>query len=105
MKHISLNNLGLTEDDFKFEFVELTEPKYLHVGFSPKRDAIVKINGDLIQFITCIDFELLSDIQIITGFDTEESGNKILKSEAIDFYINNNQYLRKKKLEKLNKII
>lgn len=105
MKHIYLRDLNLAEKDFKFEFVELTDPTYNALnGFSPKRDAIVKINGNLIQFKTCINFELLSDIRAHTGFNTEESGNKILKSEAIDFYINNNQYLRKKKLEKLNEI-
>ena len=105
MKHIFIWDLDLTEDDFKFEFVELTEPTYpAYNPFRSERDAIVKINGNLIQFKTRINFEALNILSYVHTLDIPKKINELLLPEAIDFYINSKQYLRKRKLEKLNKI-
>ena len=105
MKHVFIWDLDLTEDDFKFEFVKLTEPAYNGFDpFGPERYAIVKINGNLIQFKTRINFELLDILSYAHTLDVPKKINEMLLPEAIDFYINSKQYLRKKKLEKLNKI-
>jgi len=103
MEHIYLSDLDLTEKDFKFEFIQLTEPMYY--GFSPQREAIVKINGNLIQFRTSLNFDLLSDLKYYGYSNSKEAANKILKSEAIDYFINNVKILRKLKLEKINRNI
>ena len=108
MKHVFIWDLDLTEDDFKFEFVKLTEPTYpAYNGFDPfrpERNATVKINGNLIQFKTRLNFELLNILSYAHTLDIPKEINKLLLPEAIDFYINSKQYLRKKKLEKLNEV-
>jgi phenylalanyl-tRNA synthetase beta subunit len=99
-----LSNLGLTEKDFKVEIVEIEEPDYFPDSFHPTRCLTVKINGNILKVKTSINFELAKDLQIAFNIDLNKELDKILKPEAINYYINSNQYIRKMKLQKINKM-
>jgi len=98
MKKI-LNELGLNENDFKIEILNITDPQYNNPlsSLSPVRTITVKINDIIISCSTEINFELLNDLKIVFNVDTDN----LLKREIINYYINNNQYVRKAKLQKI----
>ena len=100
----TLSELGLTEKDFKFEIIELGSPKYDSYTFChPERELIAKVNGVIVKVRTRINIELANDIRAFSGCDFSEGIDKILKLEAINYYINNNQYIRREKLRKIEK--
>jgi hypothetical protein len=98
----NLYDLGLTEDDFNFNFIEFTDQSYNE--FIPTRTLVAEINGVVCKVRIHFNVELLQDIQAMTGIDGEKEIKKILKREAIDWYINNNQFIRKLKLQKIKDV-
>jgi len=83
MKYITLEELNLTVNDFNIEYV-----------VRDSRTSIIKINNVNTYFTMDNDkFQYLS----YNGIDTKA----ILTSEAINWYINNKQFIRKLKLDKI----
>jgi len=97
----TLSELGLTEKDFKYEFIDFTDLSYPNGGFNPTRTLIAKINGVMCKVKTNVNVEMLQDIQAMTGMNASREVEKLLKEEAINWYINNNQFIRKMKLTKI----
>lgn len=102
MKNITtLNDLNLSEKDFKIKIIG-TIQNYISNNFIPKSTIIVEINNCKIKFESSISFELGQDLKY-AGIDYQKEIIEILKYEAINVYINSLQFIRKKKLEKLEK--
>lgn len=97
----TLYDVGLTEDDFNFKLIDFTNT---YDGFIPNRILVAEINGVVCKIRTHFSVELLQDIQALTNIDMETEMNKILKREAIDWFINNNQFVRKLKLQKIKDV-
>ena len=100
---VTLHDLGLTEDDFKFEIIEVGEATYNNhfSPFSPRRTLTVKICGVQIKVRTEVNLELAQDLESAFNLDVKENIDKILKEEAINCYINSKQFIRKLKLNKI----
>jgi len=97
----TLYDLGLTEDDFTFEFVDFVDLTYPYGGFHPRRTLIAKVNGVICKFRTNINIELMQDLSHFHNFNAKSELDKIMKEETIKYYINSNQFIRKLKLEKI----
>jgi hypothetical protein len=80
---MTLKELGLTEEDFN---VETMEHNY---------KIRLKVNG----FISPIElsYEMIQDFRCTANFDME----KLLKEQAINWYINDIKFIRKLKLKKI----
>lgn len=96
----TLSELGLTEKDFTYEFLEFTDPIYQPLTFTPTRSLIAKVNGVVCKVKTNVNVELSKDLEAL-GLDTTMEIERLLKDEAINWYINNNQFVRKMKLTKI----
>ena len=97
----TLYELGLTEDDFTFEFMDFVDLSYPYGGFNPTRILVAKVNGVTCKVKTTINIELMQDLENMHNFDAKEEVNKLLKEEAIRYFINSNQFIRKLKLNKI----
>jgi hypothetical protein len=97
----TLSELGLTEKDFKYEFVGFGDPTYVPYTFTPTRTLIAKVNDVVCKVKTNINIEMAQDIEAMTGLNATKEVDKLLKEEAINWYINNNQFIRKMKLTKI----
>jgi hypothetical protein len=99
---VTLYDLGLTEDDFKVEFIECSKPEYNDPfnPLRPERYMTAKVNGILCKIRTSVNLELLHDLES-TGVDVKKEVGNMLKSEAIIWYINSKRYIRKQKLLKI----
>ena len=99
----TLNELGLSEKDFKIEILTLTEPEYKNPfsPLSPTRTIIAKINGVTIRCSTSVNVEMLQDLKMMHAIDVDLEIENHLKSEIINFYINDIRYERKAKLQKI----
>lgn len=99
----TLTELGLNENDFKVEILKLGEPEYKNPfsPLSPIRTIIAKINGVTIRCSTSVNVEMLQDLKMMHGIDVELEIENHLKSEIINFYINDIRYERKAKLQKI----
>jgi len=98
--------LGLSEDDFKVEIIEIGEPNYTSSPMMvsrPERIFTAKVNGVLVNSKTQINIELAMDIESMTGLKAEPIIKNMLKREAINTYINDIRYIRKSKLIKIEK--
>jgi hypothetical protein len=106
---LTLNDLELTEKDFKFEIIEIGDAVYNGLmPFHTKRQLTVKINGTTISITTNINFELIQDLKFTTGIsDIDTLLKNVMKEEAVNAvncYINSVQYQRKLKLQKIKKM-
>jgi len=104
---VTLYDLGLTEKDFKFETIDIgdvTYPNQLFNPFQPERKLTVKVNGFIFTVKTSINIELIQDLKAMTNIDGKTLIDKQLKEEAINWFINNKQYQRKLKLQKINDV-
>jgi hypothetical protein len=98
--------LGLSEDEFKVEIIEIGTPNYPSVPMTvsrPERTFAAKVNDVLLNSKTIINLELAMDIESITGLKAEPIIKDMLKKEAINEYINDIRYIRKSKLIKIEK--
>ena len=101
MGRLTLNDLNLTEKDFKIEIVGYGEPQYSPLTFTPRRSIKVKVNGILFEFNYNANMELAQDLQALSNVNAIAYVEEVLKLEAINCYINNIQYVRKTKLERI----
>ena len=87
-KRICMSDVGLTEKDFNIRIYEDINE------LTPFPSTLLKING-----IVCsrLSREMIQDMMSTTGLDIE----KMLRKEAIDWYLNNPKIIRKLKLEKI----
>lgn len=101
----TLYDLGLTEDDFKVEII-LVDAEYIDPDtFSPKIKFTAKVDGVKCNLILKLSRESIHDLHLTcTNIDVEKEIEKIMKTEAIDWYVNNIKIIRKLKIEKLNRI-
>jgi len=100
--------LNLDNDDFDFEIIEIGKDYYDHLSpFQPRQIAKVRVNNHIFEMKTQI-----TDVQtFLSGWGynqktiDEVKQNQIndIKFSAILKYVNSPNYLRKRKLEKINK--
>ena len=95
----TLYDLGLTEKDFTFEFIDFIDLSYSN--FNPTRTLVAKVNGVVCKVKTSVNIEMAKDIEAATGLNASKEVDRLLKEEAINWYINNNQFVRKMKLTKI----
>lgn len=88
----TLSDLGLVEDDFTFELIEVDKSKIF----------IAKIDDITFKISSIMSVEMKEDLKW-SGVDIDAEFEKILKEEAINYVINNNQFIRKLKLKKLSR--
>lgn len=98
---MTLYDLNMTEDDFDYKLIKKHKTQYKH--YSPIIKVDVEVNGIPIQFISKISPEYVQDLSAM-GINSEFAFENLIKSQAIDEYINNIKYVRKYKLQNLNKI-
>jgi hypothetical protein len=96
----TLYELGLTEDDFNFEIIEIT-PYTDNQTYSTYMKLISEVNGVRCNISTKLSREFVEDLRSFHIIDAEKEVEKIMKTEAINWYINNNQFVRKMKLTKI----
>jgi hypothetical protein len=96
----TLYDLGLTEDDFNFEIIEI-DTYTDDSTYSTYMKFSSKVNGVECNMNTKISREFVEDLQSFHMFDAEKEVEQVMKTEAINWYINNNQIVRKMKLEKI----
>ena len=102
---VTLQDLGLKYGDFKVEIIEMKSPTYNnHMNpFRPSRTFIAKVNGVICTTRTSLNIEMINDLQSMSSINPEREIKSILVEEAVNNYINSIQYIRKLKLEKINK--
>ncbi len=87
---MKISELGLSENDFTFELIEIGKSKIL----------IAKIDDITFKISSIMSVEFKEDLKWL-GLDIDAEFEKILKEEAINSVINNNQFIRKLKLKKI----
>jgi len=97
----TLYDLGLTEKDFTFEFINFTDLSYHPLTFTPSRTLVAKVNGVMCKVKTNVNIEMAKDIEAATGVNASKEVERLLKEEAINWYINNIKFVRKLKLKKI----
>jgi hypothetical protein len=80
----TLSELGLTEKDFTFEFIDFTDPVYSPLSFTLTRTLIAKVNGVICKVKTSVNIEMAKDIEATTGVNTSILLENLLKEEAIN---------------------
>lgn len=99
---LTLYDLGLTVNDFIYEFIDFADDLTYHpLSFTPTRSLIAKVNGVKCIIKTNVNVELARDIEAATGLNGMREVKKLLKEEAINWFINNNQFIRQQKLLKI----
>lgn len=72
-----------------------------HSPFSPIRTLSAKVNGVTCKIRTSVNIELAEDLKMAFNVNADKEIEKILKEEAISWYLNNTQFIRKQKLLKI----
>lgn len=100
--------LGLDNEDFDFEIIEIGVDYYNHLSpFQPRQISKVNVNGDIFEIETT--FTEVEEFLSGWGYDqkTKDDAKQTqiddVKFKAILKYVNSDKYRRKLKLEKINK--